>query len=466
MNVFECVTFFRRQTRETFGPWVGAALLGLLSVGCQGVDSPTTPEAAIEVGASSDGWVLIGDAGVIASLVGGGDAAMTCNGNVDPVTQAASVVCSCPATMHFDGGGACECDNGGDGIDCDMSGGTTGGGTGGTTGGQPGGGTTPDPPDPHDPQDENIQVTLSCGTLVVRGSPTTCDLVSSNPTVTTADWKFIAFDVSNLPEKSGGMSWSGTMVVSGTVVATWSHNGNLHTSSVAITVVPRSWSWDSSLSKGQATGTGNDGCFQSGHLGLTFGSDCYAPLQRNKLLTPWGKSAGFVIGQGSGPNAGIFYVQSKSKTMNLRWNVARRWRSDGPVYPLAGNATVSAACAVTVPTATALGHYSVNTKCSFTPMPNYSAFLSAIGTHEGTHLDLGYNAAMDGTTNDLWRNWEGIVSDVQGEVQSAAEQFAEAANTNIWNAAKAPDLGNPPVTIFWLYRYSTGWIWQALEVKN
>lgn len=243
------------------------------------------------------------------------------------------IACSCPLDMHFDGNGGCACDNGGETPDCDPP-----------PGGDPGGGDPGDPGDPggggFDPDDQLAEVELDCNSPVVRAGTLTCVLVKNPATATIGNpvWKYLALDASP-PDKVGGESWSGPVVLEGTVEVSFHVNGVPKTLSKLISVTPRSWSWAApAWQHGRDVGSApsswdeepeydgtTSGQIRRGQLCSAVGCGCATTA--NPLLYP-----DFRIGQGysvaavppGGPNAGIWYVSAASLGI-----YTKSWTNDG-----------------------------------------------------------------------------------------------------------------------------------------
>jgi len=205
-----------------------AALTCALALACDG-DVATAPVMEPATKLTINQWDLTGgDRLVYALTASSPDAPQTCEGGINEYGHA-WIWCSCPATMHFDGSGGCECDNGGSGIDCDLSGDDSTSPDGGDPDADPDGtGSDPEPePDPHDPEDDELRLELACPSQTTFGSSATCTLqnVQTSDQLSNIRWKFMSFYLDNTPQKSGGTSWNGDMVASGTVVLEFDFNG-------------------------------------------------------------------------------------------------------------------------------------------------------------------------------------------------------------------------------------------------
>ena len=97
--------------------------------------------------------------------------------------------------------------------------------------------------------------------------------------------------------------------------------------------------------------------------------------------------------------------------MQIRTQVSRLFRSDGPTAPLAGDSAIVAACLSAYGNLSARSIYAVNTQChSHAGLTNFLAFAWA---HEGRHMQANLAAARL-TANDLRHEMESLVATSEG----------------------------------------------------
>jgi hypothetical protein len=289
---------------------------------------------------------------------------------------------------------------------------------------------------------------LSCTATVTRGGYVQCDLtitgITSSTTISVGQWTFNGGG-SQIPGPTGGDQWSGTAVVGGTVSVPVTIDGLLWTPtpSASFTVENRPWSWASTVS-GQAGSPGDiDVCMTATDGGLTASSHCTSPGSAGNLFYPSsisngnGYTAAEVDG---GPNDGLWYVSARTVTMELRTQLNKQWRADGPTYAMTGSSTVINACGSTPQR----NHQAVNQVCTGINMPAYASFVSHVWSHEGSHLSaaLGAAAASGGNLHALL---EPLFSTSAAGLQTAAAGEFDDAHDHVFNAAAAIDTGQPIV---------------------
>jgi len=155
----------------------------------------------------------------------------------------------------------------------------------------------------------------------------------------------------------------------------------------------------------QVTGSTYDGCWNATEdLGQVVGAECTA-TQRN-FISP-ATSDGFQIAEVTqGPNNGVFYVYSASVRLNLKAVRHVDLRSTGPAHPIPsdGSAAYEACDATYTTVPSSLNTYTVNTGCK-PPGTQYGGLVNHTTAHEGTHMTLALDAAVD-NGNDLRAEWE------------------------------------------------------------
>lgn len=386
----------------------------------QTVDPPVSPvsdggpQALLSGAWTTEGFCQMGSEG---QGTGGGGG--------DPIVRFTEgwVTCGCPAGMEMvdnwvdwpsqSSGITCACSNGSTEPDCLISGSPPGG---------------QDPPDPGDgpggggqmPPD-TVRFRLECDASVERGQEGGCAIVvsPSHAQVSNIKWESLVFDVA--PEQQGGMTWRGPMVVPTEVRVTATVSGSgLVLQNVdrmlEIEVEERDWSWDNNthLSKERAAPGQFDACIQS--LAQTVGTDCEAGGS-GALFTPYDWERGTVRdAPPSGPNSGIWYVESVSAGMHVRSQIRVDFRSDAPTDQVVGNSQVLAGCLAAlgspIPPQNMDG---VNVACMSAAA--FTELIEFAWDHEEEHMDAALDAARQ-PANDLHAVLETLVG---GDVQAAFE---------------------------------------------
>jgi len=217
------------------------------------------------------------------------------------------------------------------------------------------------------------------------------------------------------------MTWYGPMVVPTEVrlTATVSGSGLVMQNVGAmleIEIEERDWNWDDNthLSKGRAAPGQFDACIQS--LAQTVGTDCEAGGS-GAFFTPYDWERSTVRdAPPSGPNSGIWYVESVSAGMHVRSQIRVDFRSDAPTDQVVGNSQVLAGCLAAlgspIPPQNMDG---VNVACMATAA--FTELIEFAWDHEEEHMDAALDAARQ-PANDLHAVLETLVG---GDVQAAFE---------------------------------------------
>ena len=341
----------------------------------------------------------------------------------------------------------------------------------------PGGGTWPDlpPPEPGDCDPNGFMdpcewtATLSCTTGVIRGGTAECKLEvePSMIQVQVIVWTFKAdppHDQLNVYRPSSSTTWTGTAAVSGRVRVDFQAGGRDATVQSEIQVLPRSWSWGTShRTFQQGVPPDLDNCMTGG-AGLTadvFGCTAAAPWI---LINP-GPGQGFTISEGSGPNEGIWYVTNPTTRMDLRTQLARRYRPDGLTFPLSGIPQVVQACqaAYSPNPVPPQNDHTVNTACfqttGFTNLVNFT------WNHEADHLALAQQEAGQ-PQHDIYQDWEGIVRGTYSDAFDAADDVQEDMHLAVRQAALQSHTGGSTSFNLWYHLGSGTWDWATVTVLH
>lgn len=295
--------------------------------------------------------------------------------------------------------------------------------------------------------------TLSCSSQVAHLATATCFVSppgEEDPTFGISNWSFVSNDNSVVVQSSSSStSWSGKMVVSGTVKVQGTSLGSQFSQEDHISVTRRSWSWSGSIGGRRANPGEIDACV--GSTGLTSGKDCSAGVP-NELFSP-APSGGYSISavNDDGPNDEVRYLTSATVTMQLRSQINKKWRSDGDTLglPMTGDATVVNACGPQ-----RRNHHYVNTVCA--PDSDFGAWVNYVWNHEDLHRAEALN---QGTTakGDLHALWEPLVSKYPSTLTDEISDKRQDAKSHINGWALCTHTGtNPPAFQFWL-NFGSGW---------
>ena len=165
---------------------------------------------------------------------------------------------------------------------------------------------------------------------------------------------------------------------------------------------------------------------------------------------------------GSGPNGGLWFVDSSSTTMQIRTQVSRLFRSDGPTAPLAGDSAIVAACLSAYGNLSARSIYAVNTQChSHAGLTNFLAFAWA---HEGRHMQANLAAARL-TANDLRHEMESLVATSEGGLTFKVKDKMDSIHESIVAAGGLTHTGAAHSFSFWR-PLSGNWTWATTTILD
>lgn len=257
------------------------------------------------------------------------------------------------------------------------------------------------------------------------------------------------------------------MLLSGTVGIDVSVDGGLPfrvTDGVA--VMPRigSMSWVSTIGGRRGAPGEMDRCFlpfriDSLQAGLTSGSSC-SRGNEFALFTPaspYLAESGAPIVElrptiASGPNTGLTYVQRALVTMQLRTQLRREFRQDGPLYPVVAGTNAALACGNTMSRTIR----SANLDC-FANSKWFNAFSSSMWTHEDQHMASALQIASTPSA-DLHMRFFGLVGSPYSVMEAAALQY-DLVQANVYNAALSTHAPTGSSFDVWMYHNS---VWQRM----
>jgi hypothetical protein len=322
-----------------------------------------------------------------------------------------------------------------------------------------GGGGTPSQCPPAPTEDEcTYTATLQCPIGVERGSTGTCTFSIQPGWVLEAvtSWGFQGAVTATALE-ANTMTWGGTLVESGQVRVEFQANGGMGVVVAELGVTPRNWSWDSSMRSFQAGVPGDlDNCMTS-QIGLA--ADKFGcPPDPSIIINP-GPGQGFGVAAGSGPGAGGRFVTNPTTRMDLRSQLAKRYRADGDKHEVNGVLQVVQACGpiwspLPTPPQNDAG---INLSC----MQNqtFSDLVSFAWAHENEHVTLASEEAPK-PINDIYALWESVIASTYGDALDAANVIQNAAVQRIRVAALANHSNPPDTTFFSIWRHTSGGVWQ------
>jgi hypothetical protein len=308
--------------------------------------------------------------------------------------------------------------------------------------------------------------TVSCQHGVLRGTPATCTFnIDPADALDRIDgWTFKGDAGNNVTSTFSGSQWVGTAVESGEVTVHFIAGGSEARAVTTLGVVARTWSWDGSkrsFSKGVSGDL--DNCQFTG-AGLT--ADVYGCTATDaRILINPGPGQGFRISQGSGPNEGLWYVRNPTTRMDLRTQLAKKYRSDATKYPVNGDTTVVNGCLIAyslnpVPYQNNRG---INTNCF--NVPDFTALTTSTWSHEAQHLALAQPEA-ELPANDIYALWEPMVRSDSSTAFGRANYLQHDAVQRVRSAAAASHTGVITPFQFWYHTGSGIWLWSTVYTEN
>jgi len=291
---------------------------------------------------------------------------------------------------------------------------------------------------------------------------------SIGPEAEVTQWRFL-WDGGSLSGPTSGNSWSGPVVVSGTVMVEFLVNGAPGSETAAVNVDRRSsWTWASQVNGAQASPGEIDQCFSPSDLGLASGQSCTGGQYAKALFTPVdvppvGGSQPYGMQQvsGDGPNGSLWYIVSPTATMQLRSQVRVEFRPDGPAFAMVGDSIIVTACLNSLG-AGARSTHTVNTSCLNTS--GFADFMSFAWDHEADHVSAGIPAAQQ-ADGDVHLLWEPLARASQSDLQFAARSAFLAAHSHISDAMESTHTGGTTEFEFWRF-LSGAWTWAITVVGH
>ncbi len=298
---------------------------------------------------------------------------------------------------------------------------------------------------------------LVCTSGMRRKQTVSCEVSNAEATTVQA-WRFRS-ERRTVVGPSSVATWSGPAVEGGSVSARVGTN-ILQTS---FAVAARPWGWGTvQWSYSQGTGPICDSKIIAEGVMLGWnvnpgGDSACLPDNQVRVSPDPRRSDGFTVGQvPSGPNAGVFYVDTATYRMDRASNMNPQAGSAGTALTLTGSQAT--ACGATA-------SFSQFNTCKGVSMPTFTA---SVWGHEGTgysggrgHETVGRTAAAQ-PDNDPYKGIEPFVSD-SAETQGF---FATRIRNEVWRRAevitvyasdKAENVGGN-----WSGSY---WVWSATTAQ-
>ena len=307
---------------------------------------------------------------------------------------------------------------------------------------------------------------LSCPSGVVRGQWGTCTLTIDPPAALDQvhAWGISPAGLGSRRVVRTSTTWSGTLVQSGRVWVEFTAAGTFAVATADIHVQARAWTWDASKrSVAQGVPGDLDSCI-TGQAGLT--ADKYGCTSANPgiLINP-GPNKGFTIAEGSGPNQGLWYVTTPTTRMDVRTQLAKKYRSDGSKDAVNGVSQVVQGCASAyAPNPVPMqNNHGINTNCFQTA--DFASLVSFTWNHEGQHMSLAQPEAQK-PYNDIYADWESIVRADSSQAFLEVNVVQNAMHENVADTANSIHTGGSTPFSFWYHTGSGIWQWSTITVTH
>ncbi len=311
------------------------------------------------------------------------------------------------------------------------------------------------PPDPGDPPPPGgpppgeclDYLQLDCTPNVGWNQGAACYVVTSFYPYTVQSWEFKSGDTL-VVSHAGGNTWQGPMIVGGVVTAQVATSGGIPPMpvSASIQVGPRpSMSWAGSVGGERGSAGDIDACFtvypspDSVESGFMSGQSCTSGPGVNRLFTPASPNDTWYTASApisAGPNKGFVYVASTTVTMQLRAQVNKRYRADGPRFTVTATPVVDTACQLVFGDRFDRTHLEVNTQCAAgnPHATQFEAFVNQIWAHEDLHLNAGIAAAKR-DSGDLVKRIGPLVGRNTDHLENQANRLFNAAQDYVYSNA-------------------------------
>jgi hypothetical protein len=166
----------------------------------------------------------------------------------------------------------------------------------------------------------------------------------------------------------------------------------------------------------------------------------------------------------SGPQAGGWYVTNPITRMDLRTQLAKKYRPDGASVPVNGVPQVVQACSGVygspIPPQNTHG---INTGCF--QIADFTSLVNFTWSHEAQHLALAQPEA-EKAENDNYDQWEPIVRQSESSAAYDALSVLNSMHSKVSTAANSSHTGGKTYFTFWIYTGSGVWQWLTLETTH
>lgn len=273
-------------------------------------------------------------------------------------------------------------------------------------------------------------LTLACPESAKRDETVECSFTWSPSDAAISDiiWEFEG--AGQLNSKAGDNSWSGVAVAGGTFRVSATVGGQEYRDSATIEVtergggawiMPVSSGWDDAAVAGCTNWTGND----ADAFGLTV-----APATCHSV--GWFE-VNYLVSQGSGPWAGLYYVTDPDAPLVLR--AALRPEATGS-YATRTNRDLESKCKRFSSTLVSVTMEQANVNCDPAYRTVFENALDYAIQHEDDHMDAGVVTAI---FHNLYAQWDAIIGTSEAEVRASANDAAGNVDDFVNRAIAAVD---------------------------
>jgi hypothetical protein len=311
---------------------------------------------------------------------------------------------------------------------------------------------------------------------VVRTNNVQCT-ASANGTLITSSWTFVSGDQQQTVVRTSGIdnpTWSGPMVVGGTVTVTGTVDSvSAVPGTSTVTVTPRmNWSWRADTSSRFAAESDTTwDCYKdpidsASTLGWTMGPSCSHVAQ---VFTPdpsIGDGDFPSSGVTDGPNTGLWYVNHMSTGLHSTAQILKDLRANGTKYTVSAGDPVAPDCRSIgllgpPPASAKLSVAEVNIDCkAYLGAFKFDSLLTFLRGHEMCHMQRrSYQFQL---VPDIRLDAESMIRHDSLNLSIAVRLRVDSANDAIKEFSKQIDQPSTDIFTYWSYRYLTG-TWSIAE---
>lgn len=287
----------------------------------------------------------------------------------------------------------------------------------------------------------------------------TVEPLSANLEVTR--WRFMGGGF-YVEENTSATTWSGIGVVSGRVFADFKLNGVSTYNYADLTVSARtSGIWTPSYWASQlmfTPGQGAQNCSGSAKVLSLMGwtgslSKAQQGICDGQRIEPVG-NAGYTLGSGGGPNAGIWYISGTSFFVHSTSQVHPDVFPNSQGYTLTSSQQASlCGSALNLPPGSpvTINFYNYNANCA--KVPGWGGFIQAIWDHEEQHFRQG-ETALQHPGNNIYVALESVVEASQSDAALQVSTTYSPIQQALASAGGVEPTGNW-TTPFWIWMSNT-----------